>query len=604
LKYLFSLNKYFLKYKKLFLLGILFTLLSNYFRILSPQVAKFIIDAVVNKLDHKALVSHTNSYNFLVNFLVGFVQHLSIQQLTIFCGALLLVLAILGGFFMFLMRQTIIVMSRHIEFDQKNELFKKYQSLDVEFLKTNSTGDLMNRISEDVSRVRMYTGPSVMYIINLLGTIGFSLYFMFKENALLSLYVISPLPILAIIIYYVNNIINHKSEQQQQSLSTLTTIAQESYSGIRVIQSFVQEKMTSKYFNESANNYKQQTTSLAKVEAMYFPSITLLIGLSTIIAIYMGCKMHFQQPNLVTAGTITEFIIYVNMLTFPVSAIGYTASMVQRAAASQKRLNEFLNIVPTIQPSQTNETKGQIQLQSITLDKVSFTYPHSGIQALNHIHLTINKTEKIFILGNTGSGKTTLALLLQRMYDASDGDIFINDTMYKNINLPVIRNTFSYVPQDVFLFSDSIANNIAFGASQSTTREQIIAAAQLASVAQDIEEFERKYDTVVGERGITLSGGQKQRISMARAFLKEADCYIFDDCLSAVDNITEKRIAQNLSTFLQHKAALFISHRIIKALVFDKIVVLQKGTIVEQGTHQQLMLLNGYYASVYNKQME
>lgn len=601
MKYLFSLNKYFVKYKKLFLFGIAFTLLSNYFRILSPQVSKYIIDSVASKLSNTLPNSSTHSYNFLVNILIELTQKSSLTSLTIWCGLVLLLLAILGGLFMFLMRQTIIVMSRHIEFEQKNELFVKYQSLDIEFLKTNSTGDLMNRISEDVSRVRMYTGPSIMYIVNLLGTIGFSLYFMFKENVLLSIYVISPLPILAIIIYYVNNIINKKSEQQQESLSALTTTAQESYSGIRVIKSFVQENITSQYFNNQANQYKQNATKLAKIEALYFPSITLLVGLSTIIAIYVGCKMHLQNPAEVTAGTITEFVIYINMLTFPVSAIGFTASMIQRAAASQKRLNEFLNIKPTIKT--TYKIDRVLEKNSIIEFKnVSFTYPHSGIEALKNLNFTIKPNEKIFVLGKTGSGKSTLALLLMRMYDVKKGELLFNEVNNKLFAVNDVRNYFSYVPQEVFLFSDSISNNIAFGNEEIPTREQIKQAAQLACIDAEIESFAESYDTRVGERGITLSGGQKQRVSMARAFLKPAQCYIFDDCLSAVDNLTEKRIGQSLKVFLKEKTAIFISHRIFKEFNFDTIIVLDDGKIIEKGTHEQLLQKKGYYASVYEKQ--
>ena len=585
--------------------GILFTLLSNYFRILSPQLSKFIIDSVAHKIQNNASAIETSNYNFLVKFIIASIHNLTTTQLTIVCGIILLLLAVLGGLFMFFMRQTIIVMSRHIEFDQKNELFKHYQNLDIEFFKTNSTGDLMNRMSEDVSKVRMYTGPSIMYIINLIGTIGISLFFMFKENAILSLYVIAPLPILVIVIYYVNNIINHKSEQQQASLSSLTTIAQESYSGIRVIKSFVQEKITTHFFKEKTNEYKSNAIGLSRVEALYFPSIALLIGLSTIIAIYVGCKMHIQNPETVTAGTIAEFVIYVNMLTFPVSAIGLTASMIQRAAASQKRLNEFLEIVPSIQNNnqyQTPKTKQDVSL-NYQLQNVSFTYKHSGIRALNNINLSILQKEKVFVLGNTGSGKSSLAMLLLRMYDCTDGNIFVNEEEISAMSLHSLRQNISYVPQDVFLFSDTIKNNIAFGSDITVDLQQIKNVAQIASIDNEIESLEKGYETLVGERGITLSGGQKQRISMARAFLKDVPFYIFDDCFSAVDNITEKKIGESLNKFLYNKSALFISHRIFKEFVFDKIIVLDNGNIIEQGTHQQLLQLNGYYAQVFKKQM-
>lgn len=604
LRYLSSLNKYFIKYKKLFLFGILFTLLSNYFRILSPQVSKFIIDSVANKIQYDTASTETANYNFLVKIMIGITHNLNIIQLTVVCGVVLLLLAILGGLFMFFMRQTIIVMSRHIEFDQKNELFKHYQNLDVEFFKTNSTGDLMNRISEDVSKVRMYTGPSIMYVINLLGTIGFSLFFMFKENAQLSLYVIAPLPVLVVVIYYVNNIINNRSEALQQNLSALTTLSQESYSGIRVIKSFAQENKIHQFFKLKTNEYKQNAIGLAKVEALYFPSIALLIGLSTIIAISIGCKMHIQNPQIITAGTIAEFVIYVNMLTFPVSAIGLTASMIQRAAASQKRINEFLQINPSIKKATVQNKKNYSSLPlTFDLQNVSFTYPHSGIEALKNITLKIQQNQKVFVLGKTGSGKSSLALLLLRMYDCNKGNIYVGNKKINETELQHLKQHISYVPQDVFLFSDTIKNNISFGQDGEVLFEQISEVTQMAAIHNEIESLENGYDTMVGERGITLSGGQKQRISIARAFLKDAPFYIFDDCFSAVDNVTEKRIGSALNIFLQKKSALFISHRIFKDFVFDNIIVLDKGEIIEQGTHEQLMTLDGYYAQTYNKQL-
>jgi ATP-binding cassette subfamily B protein len=604
LKHLFSLNKYFIKYKKLFLFGIVFTLLSNYFRILSPQVSKFIIDKVaseINTTKPKLSISHCN---FIVKFFINYFKQSNLTSLVIYSGVGLLLLAILGGLFMFFMRQTIIVMSRHIEFDQKNEIFSHYQKLDIEFYKTHSTGDLMNRISDDVSKVRMYTGPAIMYIINLLGTIGFSLFFMFKENAALSLYVIAPLPILVVIIYYVNNVINNISEQLQTSLSELTTIAQESYSGIRVIKSFVQEKITQQFFEAKSNDYKRNATSLAKVEALYFPSIALLIGLSTLIAIAAGCAMHIKNPEAVTAGTIAEFVIYVNMLTFPVSAIGLTASMIQRAAASQKRLNEFLHTEPEI----TNKKSSNPQIfksnhVDIELSNLSFTYPHSGIQALKNINLQIKSKEKIFVLGKTGSGKSTLALLLMRLYHANSGSITANGIPIEELQIKEWREQIGYVPQDVFLFSDTVKENIEFGNSNSSTIALIEQIAAIAAVDKEIKGFEKQYETVIGERGVTLSGGQKQRIAISRALIKDANLYLFDDCFSAVDNITEKKIATALTTYLQHKSALIISHRIFREFTFDKIIVLDNGSIAEQGTHNELMQLNGYYAATYTAQM-
>ena len=604
MKHLFSLNKYFIKYKKLFLFGIVFTLLSNYFRILSPQVSKFIIDKVAAEINPSKPALSINHYNFIVKFFINYFNQSNLTSLVIYSGVGLLLLAILGGLFMFFMRQTIIVMSRHIEFDQKNEVFSHYQKLDIEFYKTHSTGDLMNRISDDVSKVRMYTGPAIMYIINLLGTIGFSLFFMFKENATLTLYVIAPLPILVVIIYYVNNVINNKSEQLQTSLSELTTIAQESYSGIRVIKSFVQEKITKQFFEAKSNDYKKNATSLAKVEALYFPSIALLIGLSTLIAIAAGCVMHIKNPQAVTAGTIAEFVIYVNMLTFPVSAIGLTASMIQRAAASQKRLNEFLHIEPEV----TNNKSSNLQIfksdnLNIELLNLSFTYPHSGIQALKDINLRIKNNEKIFVLGKTGSGKSTLALLLMRLYNANKGSITANGIPIEQLHIKEWREQIGYVPQDVFLFSDTVKENIEFGNSNPSSMELIEHIAAIAAVDKEIEGFEKQYETVIGERGVTLSGGQKQRIAISRALMNDANLYLFDDCFSAVDNITEKKIGTALTGFLQNKSAIFISHRIFREFIFDKIIVLDNGSIVEQGTHNELMQLNGYYAATYTAQI-
>ncbi len=601
LKHLFALHHFFLKYKFRLVGGIVFVILSNYFRVLSPQVSGFIIDEVVKKIQNSNY--STKQYDWLVNVFVQFTRakQLSVSELIIYCGIVLLLLALLGGFFMFLMRQTIIVMSRYIEYDQKNQLFAHYLKLDASFYKVNATGDLMNRIAEDVSRVRMYTGPALMYVINLTGTIGFSLYFMFKENALLSIYVIAPLPLLAITIYYVNNIINKKSELLQESLSNLTSNAQESYAGIRVIKSFVQEDSQAIFFNNQAKAYQQNATSLAKVEALYFPSIALLIGFSTIIAIAVGCYMHLKNPTLVTAGTITSFVIYVNMLTFPVSAIGLTASMIQRAAASQKRLNEFLAIKPSndFEETATSNASEIASLEKITFDNLSFTYNHTGIKALNKLSTKITKGEKILVIGKTGSGKTTIAQHLLKMFLPSSGTIFWNNINIEQLNTFELRKRISYVPQDVFLFSDSITENILFGSDGSNTTQNIIDAANKASITSEIQAFEQGFETLVGERGVTLSGGQKQRISIARALLRPADLYIFDDCLSAVDVQTEKNIAQELSKHLNTKTAIFISHRVLASFTFDKIIVLDNGKIIEEGTHHQLMEKNGYYAETY-----
>ena len=500
---------------------------------------------------------------------------------------------------MFFMRQTIIVMSRHIEFDQKNAIFQQYQRLDTNFYKTNSTGDLMNRMSEDVSRVRMFTGPAIMYLINLVALIGFSVVSMLRKDVMLTLYVLAPLPILAITIYLVNSVINKKSEKIQSLLSDLTSNAQESYSGIRVIKSFVQEKAMLGFFKNNSEAYREQAVGLAKVESIYFPSMALMIGLSTLFTICIGGMQALHDSSKL--GLIVEFVIYINMLTFPVSAIGWTASMIQRAAASQKRINEFLLATPTIQNCASPSIKpitGSIEFQ-----KVNFTYPHTGIKAIRNLDLIIEKGQKVLVLGRTGSGKSTLAQLLLRFYDPQEGILKIGGIGVKEIDSKILREQISYVQQDVFLFSDTVANNISFGLSEKATLEKIEKAALFSNVHQEILGFDKGYETLIGERGVTLSGGQKQRISIARALIKDPEIIVFDDCLSAVDAKTEYKILSNLYTYLKEKTAIIITHRIFSTFRFDKIIVLENGSIIEMGDHDALIMQNGYYAELYRLQL-
>jgi ATP-binding cassette subfamily B protein len=606
MKQLSSLNKYFWKYRRRFFLGMLFVILTNYFRILSPQITGYVVNTVVKAIDNNALNSKNlrdanANYDIFVKAVINSFEVQSFGNKILYAGIILIILAVISGLFMFLMRQTIIVMSRHIEYEQKNEIFAHYQKLDTQFYKTHSTGDLMNRISEDVSRVRMYTGPAIMYFINLAAVIGFSLFFMLKADVKLSIVALSPLPILAIAIYFVNTIINKKSERIQALLSSLTSNAQESYSGIRVIKSFVQEKSMLRYFSENSEAYKNNALSLAKTEAIYFPSMALLIGLSTLTTVLVGGLDVINGVEGASVGKIAEFVMYIQMLTFPVSAIGWTASMTQRAVASQRRINEFLQSTPVIEDASNaapHDLEGNIQF-----DKVTFTYPHTGITAIRNFSLHIKKGEKIAIVGKTGSGKSTLAQLMLRMYDVGEGQILYDDHTIGRILLSHLRSQISYVPQDVFLFSDTVRNNIRFGKANATDAE-VDEAARKASIYNEIAVFADAMDTMVGERGVTLSGGQKQRISIARALIKDPNIVIFDDCLSAVDARTEQTIIANLYEYLQNKTAVIITHRIFALFNFDKIIVMQDGAIAEQGTHQQLLAQNGIYAEMFMRQQQ
>lgn len=589
MKNLRSLNIYLIRYRYRLLLGVLFIILANIFGVYSPQVIRNAIDSVTSQINYSRFFmggSLEESYSRLFGLSI------------LFFAIVVVILAILRGVFLFFMRQTIIVMSRMIEFDQKNEIYAHYQKLHLDFYKRNNTGDLMSRITEDVSRVRMYTGPAIMYTINLIVLFAMVIYTMIRVNPVLTLYTVLPLPVLGATIFFVNGIIERKSELIQQQIAFLTTVTQESFSGIRVIKSYVQEKFMNKYFIEEAENYKARALDLARVEAIYFPVIFILVGLSTLLTVFIGGTQVIQGK--ITAGNIAEFVIYINMLTWPIASVGWVMALVQRAGASQKRVDEFLNtsteiISPDILPV---EISGDIEFKN-----VSFTYPNTGIHALKNISFKIKKGQRLAVIGRTGSGKSTLGQLLIRMYDPDGGQLLVDGKPAGELNLHSLRKQIGYVPQDVFLFSDSIKNNIAFGLNDDEVdMDAVKNAAVHASVYQDIEQLPLQFETMVGERGITLSGGQKQRISIARALIKNPKVMVFDDCLSAVDAQTEQNILGYLNDVLAGKTAIIITHRIFALLHFDKIIVLENGRIAEEGTHHCLMNLRGIYFDLYERQ--
>ena len=569
------------------MLGIVFVVAQNYFSVLQPQVIREALDSVVNNLSRYQELEGEAAVALFDEIAHG---------LLIF-GLMVVGLALLMGLFMYFTRQTIIVMSRLIEYDLRNEIFEHYEKLDFAFYKRNNTGDLMARISEDVNKVRMYLGPAVLYAINLVFLFLLVITSMIRVSPELTLYCLLPLPILSISIYYVSNLINKKSEQIQRQLSTLNSLSQEVYSGIRVVKSYVQEDSIGRFFGEESDQFKNRSMELARVDALFHPLMLLLIGLSTIITIYVG-GLQVIKGNI-TPGNIAEFVIYINMLTWPVTAIGWIASIIQRASASQKRINEFLKEQPAI----SNPTTDIYPIEgAVRFDNVSFVYPDSGIKALQNVSFSLKKGEKLAIVGKTGSGKTTIADLLLRMYDVETGTISIDGKDIQKHNLSLLRDRIGYVPQDVFLFSNTVKNNIAFGA-QVDGEKSVEEYAGYASIHNEILELEKGYETIVGERGVTLSGGQKQRISIARAFIKEPEIVLLDDCLSAVDTNTEKHILQYLKGALKDKTTIIITHRIYSFLKFDRIIVLEDGAITEQGTHDELLKTKGFYSSMYQKQM-
>jgi ATP-binding cassette subfamily B protein len=589
MKALQHLNKYFLKYKWYLILGTLFTFISNLFGVVPAQIVRYALD----------LVKETISLYFLYD---GFGSQTIVYETFAFSillyGSLILILALLKGVFLFFVRQTLIVMSRHIEYDLKNEIYHHYQSLPLSFYRKNNTGDLMARISEDVGKVRMYVGPSLMYGLNLISVFILVIWYMLSVNAKLTWYVLLPVPFLSGSIYFVNTIIIKKSEEIQANLSKISTFVQEAFSGIRVLKAFVQEEPSTVAFTKQSNLYREKSLDLVKVDSLFTPLVSILAGLSSVLVVYIGGQE--VMAGRLTPGSITEFIMYVYMLTWPMIALGWTTSQIQRAAASQQRINEFLNIKSEIvsEKNIAQDIRGDI-----TIKNVRFTYPDSGIVALHDFNMQIKSGESVAILGTTGSGKSTVANLLCRMYDVNEGGILVDGISIKDWNVNSLRGQIGYVPQDVFLFSDSIRNNVRFGTAE-MSEEQIIKATKDADLYQNIMDFPEQMDTVLGERGVTLSGGQKQRLSIARAIAKKPKIIILDDCLSAVDTKTENQILNNLQHIMKGRTSVIISHRVSSAKLADKIIMLDKGYIIEQGTHNELMAQEGAYKELYEKQLQ
>jgi ATP-binding cassette, subfamily B, multidrug efflux pump len=584
------LNKYFSKYRYRFLGGIFFVAISNIFAVYAPVVVRHAFDLVKETYEIFLLMNGFDLRDSLVNFFA---------KTALFLGGLYISLAVLRGIFMFFMRQTLIVMSRHIEFDLKNEIYNQYQKLSLSFYKRNNTGDLMNRISEDVSRVRMYIGPAVMYSINLIVLFILVITAMISVNPTLTFYVLLPLPLLSLAIYFVSTLINRKSEAVQRQLSKLSTIAQEAFSGIRVLKAYNREFSSGQLFDRESEYYKSRTMELVKTNALFFPIMMLLIGLSTLITVYVGGRQAIAGN--ITIGNIAEFIIYINMLTWPVASVGWVTSIIQRAAASQERINEFLKTEPEIKnlENENQKIQGEIEFKN-----VSFEYPGSGIWVLKDLSFKINPGETLAIIGRTGAGKSTVAALLNRLYDVSKGEVIIDGKDIKNLNLNALRSSIGYVPQEVFLFSDSIANNISFGEKvNDADLSAIKEAAEDAAIFDNIMEFPDQFNTILGERGITLSGGQKQRVSIARAIIKNPSILILDDCLSAVDTETEEKILNRLKPHMAKRTSIIISHRVSSVKHANKILVLEDGSIIEEGTHQMLMLKKGSYFELYQKQL-
>jgi len=579
MKELQHLNKYFFKYKKQLLIGIVITIISILFKVYVPKLIGSIVDIVNNQLQ--------NPEQSILDFKGELLNNI----------ILIIGTAIIAGLLTFFMRQYIINVSRYIEFDLKNEIYLQYQKLSLNFYKKNRTGDLMNRISEDVGQVRMYAGPAIMYSINTITLFIVALAFMFKEAPTLTLYTIVPLPFLSILIYLISKEIHRRSTIVQEYLSKLSTFAQEAFSGISVIKAYGIEPQTQANFNTLAFKSKEKQLSLVRIQAFFFPMMLLLIGISNIIVIYIGGQQYIDGK--ISLGNIIEFIIYVNMLTWPVATVGWVTSIIQRAEASQKRINEFLKIEPEIK---NHITKPTIIGGNIEFKDVYFTYDDTNIKAIQGVSFKINSGETLAIIGKTGSGKSTVLDLIGRLYDIDKGQVLIDNQPIDKLNLTSLRDAIGYVPQDAFLFSDTINNNIKFG-KENASKDEVIAAAKNAQVHKNISKFTNGYETILGERGITLSGGQKQRVSIARAIIKDPKILLFDDCLSAVDTETEEKILNNLKKVSAGKTSIIVSHRISSAKNSDHIIVLDNGKIVQNGTHNQLIESNGYYKKLYLKQL-
>jgi ATP-binding cassette subfamily B multidrug efflux pump len=588
MKHLRYLNKYFYKYKWWIIPGIFFVVISNIFGVIPAQVIGHAFNLITENIQIYGLFDGFNQQAIIYDIF---------STSLLYFGALVLFLYLIRGLFLFFMRQTIILMSRHIEFDMKNEIYAHYQDLSLGFYRRNNTGDLMNRATEDVNRVRMYVGPAIMYAINTAVLFVLIISSMYAVNATLATFCLLPLPVLVVTIYFVNTLINKKSEQIQEQLSRLSSFVQERFSGIRVIKSYVRESHTKEIFAAESEAYKVNSMSLVRVQAFFYPTMLLMVGLSTILTVYIGGKQVLEGS--ISAGNIAEFIVYVNQLTFPVTMLGWVTTLIQRASASQKRINEFLELKSDI-------VSGNIGLPNlkgrISFKHVSFTYPDTGIQALKDISFDIEEGQFVAVIGRTGSGKSTLANLIMRMFDVNSGQITIDGKPLEQLNLDTYRSQIGFVPQEVFLFSDTIKNNIAFGLDELKGNE-VEEAAKNAAVLKNILDFELKFETMLGERGITLSGGQKQRVSIARALIRSPRILIFDDCLSAVDTRTEEEILNNLGRIMQGRTSILIAHRISTIKNADKIIVLDEGRIIEQGTHNQLISLQGIYSEMYQNQL-